>query len=183
VSGPTAPKRLTGSALALSIALGGTGAYAATGGNLILGKANTASSVTKLTSTSAGGALALSAPAGVAPLSVSGNTTKIPSLNADLLDGLDSTQLKTTVTVTPVQAQFSSQAQTGFLSGNAVCPTGATAVGGGFYLTNASQTVDTVMVSQPYSVGGVNGWSVTVGLGSSGQAHGLVVYAQCLTVR
>ena len=115
-------------------------------------------------------------------MSVNGNTKKIASLNADLLDGLDSTQLKTTVTLSPVQVQSTSQAQSGFLSGNAPCPAGATAAGGGFYLTNASQAVDTVMVSQPYqNVAGANRSSVTVALGNSGEAHGLIVYAQCLT--
>jgi hypothetical protein len=64
-------------------------AVAATGGTFILGKANAASSVSILTS-SAGPALSLRAPSGAAPLQVNRNV-KVTNLNADLLDGKDST--------------------------------------------------------------------------------------------
>lgn len=89
------------SLLALSIALGGT-AYAATGGTFVLGGVNSASTSTTLTSTSTTGpALAITnsggkpaarfvSNAGVPPIQVS-NETKVPKLNADRLDGLDST--------------------------------------------------------------------------------------------
>jgi hypothetical protein len=87
--------------IALFIALGGT-TYAATGGNFILGNANTAGNTSALSSgvttgptlsaTNTGGksAARFTANAGIAPFSVS-NSTKIGSLNADLLDSLDST--------------------------------------------------------------------------------------------
>ena len=72
------------SIVALFIALSGT-AYAATGGNFILGKANSANSLSKL-SNSAGTALSLSSKAGTPPLSVS-NSVQVPKLNATFLGG------------------------------------------------------------------------------------------------
>ena len=94
---------------ALFVALGGT-TYAATGGTFILGQANTATSQTGLTSSNAGKALqvtqqstgtgatalGLNVPAGKAPFTVNSGT-KVVNLNADKLDGLDSTAfLRTT---------------------------------------------------------------------------------------
>jgi hypothetical protein len=90
------------SLLALFIALGGAG-YSATGGNFILGRANSASSQTTLlapfsgtslvirnTATFVGAsALRLSVAAGHQPLIVT-TRTKVANLNVDLLDGLDS---------------------------------------------------------------------------------------------
>ena len=69
---------------ALFVALSGT-AYAATGGNFILGNPNSATSVTSLTNT-AGTALGLNSKAGTAPLSV-GNSVLVPKLNASLVGG------------------------------------------------------------------------------------------------
>jgi hypothetical protein len=69
---------------ALVVAMSGT-AVAATGGEFILGKANNATSVTSLSNTK-GTALALSAPDGKPPLTVS-NSTQVADLNASLLDG------------------------------------------------------------------------------------------------
>jgi hypothetical protein len=88
--------------IALFIALGGT-AYAATGGNFILGMPNSASSKTSLsapisdkvlrltnTSTAAGAtALGLSVGSGRPPFTIN-SATKVASLNADKLDGKDS---------------------------------------------------------------------------------------------
>jgi hypothetical protein len=105
-------KRLSGrlspsiviSLMALFVSLGGAG-YAATGGNFILGTPNTATSETSLAasgttanalkvtnSNTAAGAtpLRLVATAGHAPLAVN-QTTKVPLLNVDMLDGIDST--------------------------------------------------------------------------------------------
>jgi hypothetical protein len=72
------------SLVALVFAMSGT-AYAATGGDFILGKANTATSVTSLTSNK-GTALSLSASPATPPLKVS-NSVQVPSLNASELDG------------------------------------------------------------------------------------------------
>jgi hypothetical protein len=91
--------------LALFVALGGT-TYAATGGNFILGQSNSADAVTSLartganagkglqvsnTSTTTGAtALGLNVASGHAPFTVNSGT-KVANLNADELDGLNST--------------------------------------------------------------------------------------------
>jgi hypothetical protein len=90
--------------VALFVALGGT-TYAATGGNFILGQANSAGATTSLsapiagkkalqltnTSTGAGAtALGLNVASGHTPFTVNSGT-KVTNLNADKLDSLDST--------------------------------------------------------------------------------------------
>jgi hypothetical protein len=91
------------SVIAFFVALGGAG-MAATGGNFILGKSNSATSTTSLSapiggralqvsnsSTAAGAtALGLTAAPGHAPFTVN-TSTKVANLNADKLDGIDST--------------------------------------------------------------------------------------------
>jgi hypothetical protein len=72
------------SLIALCVAMGGS-AVAATGGTFILGKANTASSVSSLTNTK-GTALSLSSSSKAPPLKVS-NGVQVPKLNASELDG------------------------------------------------------------------------------------------------
>jgi hypothetical protein len=79
---------------ALLVGAANLGAYAATGDPLLLGKSNTATKTTKLKTTGTGPALKLKSKAGKAPFAVS-NTTKISKLNADLVDGLDSSALQT----------------------------------------------------------------------------------------
>jgi hypothetical protein len=76
--------------LALFMAMGGTAA-AATGGTFVLGKRNDADTVSTL-SNSTGTPLLLRSPKGTAPLAVN-RAVKVDHLNADLLDGLDSTGL------------------------------------------------------------------------------------------
>jgi hypothetical protein len=89
--------------IALFIALGGT-TYAATGGNFILGQSNSATSTTalsagttgpafKVTNTSTGAAGSFNAAAGHPALAVN-TAAKVAKLNADLLDGKDSTNWK-----------------------------------------------------------------------------------------
>jgi hypothetical protein len=96
--------------LALFITLGGVG-YAATGGNFILGQANTATTPSSLAAPIAGGkalqltntsatggstALGLTVGAGKSPFTVN-SSGKVTNLNADRLDSLDSTTfLRTT---------------------------------------------------------------------------------------
>lgn len=86
------------SLIALFVALGGT-TYAATGGNFVLGQANTATTqsslsasiagkVLQLTNTSTGTgatALGLNVPKGETPFTVNSGT-KVANLNADKLD-------------------------------------------------------------------------------------------------
>ena len=81
---------------ALVIALSGT-AVAATGGVFSLGHTNTTTSNTIIKNTK-GTALVFAAKKGVAPFSVNGDKVKVPSLNADLLDGIDSAKLQLRVT-------------------------------------------------------------------------------------
>src|SRR3954454_20842873 len=71
--------------LALFVAMSGT-AVAATGGSFVLGRVNTASKTSTLTSR-AGAPLSLVAPPGRSPLRVS-SARQVSLLNADLLDGL-----------------------------------------------------------------------------------------------
>jgi hypothetical protein len=107
--------------LALFVALGGT-TYAATGDNFILGQSNSASSTTalsagttgpafKATNTSTGTAGSFNVTAGHAPFTVNSGT-KVTNLNADKLDGKDSTNWKMTSVINsvpgplPVQGSF-----------------------------------------------------------------------------
>lgn len=71
--------------LALALVLGAA-ADAATGGNLVLGRLNTAGTTTTLRNTSDGPALALTVKQGQPPLAVS-NSVEVPRLNASRLNG------------------------------------------------------------------------------------------------
>jgi hypothetical protein len=71
-------------------------AVAATGSPLVLGRTNSASATTTLT-TSSGAPLTLVGPRTVPPLAV-GSSVRVGHLNSDLLDGLDSTSLQRRVT-------------------------------------------------------------------------------------
>ena len=98
---PSAP--MVVSTIALFVSLGGA-AYAANGGNFILGQSNSATNTTSLSAPVAGGsalrvvnnaagtgstALSLAVPNGRAPLTVNSDT-RVNNLNADELDGLSS---------------------------------------------------------------------------------------------
>jgi hypothetical protein len=89
---------LGAAALALLLIASTGVATAATGGTFILGRGNSASSRTGLTSSS-GTPLSLYAKAGYAPLLVN-SATKVSNLNADKVDGLDSAQLQRRVSGT-----------------------------------------------------------------------------------
>ena len=114
------------SVLALFIALGGT-AVAATGGNFILGNANSAGAKTTLTATNPGPALALSnttTNTGATALNLNvapghppfttNSTTAVKNLNADKVDGLDAAQLKTHVDLAWTSVGPFTNAQTTF---------------------------------------------------------------------
>ena len=80
-------------ALVVAVLLLGTGvAGAATGGTFLLGRANTATTTTVL-STTRGVPLDLRGPSTRRPLSVSSSVV-VPRLNTDLLDGLMGSQLQ-----------------------------------------------------------------------------------------
>jgi ABC-type antimicrobial peptide transport system permease subunit len=97
-----------GLALILALIFGvATMALGATGGTFVLGKGNSAGATTKLTlavagpvlqlvnngTSTAAAALNLSVPSGRAPLTVNASAGKATNLNADRLDGLDSTDI------------------------------------------------------------------------------------------
>jgi hypothetical protein len=98
----------------LAVFLNLTGlAYAATGGNFILGKGNSANATTSLTATpTAGAALSLTNATSGQPAAAFKTTSavpftvnskmRIPNLDADLLDGLDSTQFVQRSNVVPI---------------------------------------------------------------------------------
>jgi hypothetical protein len=109
-------------AVTLALVVGGAGfADAATGGTFILGKANSERSTASL-SDSKGTPLSLSAPAGVAPLAVSGNAM-VANLNANYLGGLSAADLQPTGgdgftlpgTSTPISTSPTQVASTGVL--------------------------------------------------------------------
>jgi hypothetical protein len=77
------------SIIALFFAMSGT-AVAATGGDFLLGKSNTATNVSRLTN-SKGTALSLSAAPASPPLRVN-NTKEVPDLNANYLGGFSASQ-------------------------------------------------------------------------------------------
>lgn len=149
------------SLLSLFIALGGT-AYAATGGTFILGHANSATTASSLTSgvatgntlgiTNTGGKppLKLTSNPGVAPLAVS-NSTKVEKLNADQLDGLDSTSF--------------------YLKGGRVVVDGSFPGGGSVSGTNAASN-GVSGTSTSGAASGVYGENTSTGYGVAGRASG-----------
>ncbi|MDX6205985.1 MAG: trimeric autotransporter adhesin [Frankiales bacterium] len=143
---------------ALVLALSGT-AVAASGGTFRLGHINKTTSNTVINN-SKGTALVLAAKKGIAPFGVNGNKVKVPSLNSDFLDGLDSTALQRRVTgqcgatgITAISATGSVTCATAhhlyFTSGTAsfTVPAGVTQVevmarGGGGSGGNSGTTVN-----------------------------------------
>jgi len=128
-------------ALAL-VLLGGGAAYATNGGALLLGRTNGATATTTLVNPT-GSALSLNAKAGTAPLRVS-NATKVPNLNADRFDDLDSTKFALTAGRTGIIIGAADDAD-GYVN-TARCPSGTIATGGGGY---ASGTRDYLYYSGP----------------------------------
>ncbi|MCW2759145.1 MAG: hypothetical protein JWO46_2891 [Nocardioidaceae bacterium] len=81
-------------AVVLLLVAGNTAAYAAGGHGFSLGHNNKTKKQTTLTRTRPGPTLALNATAGSPPLAVN-SAVKVGNLNADSVDGLDSSQLQT----------------------------------------------------------------------------------------
>jgi hypothetical protein len=127
---------------ATTLLVGGSAAYAVNGGSLLIGRSNSATLPTSLSNPN-GTALALSSKAGTAPLKVN-DTTKVAHLNADLLDGLDSTALALKAGRTGIVVGSVDDAD-GFVN-TARCPSGTMATGGGGY---ASGTRDYLYYSGP----------------------------------
>jgi hypothetical protein len=116
-----------GLGFAMAVILAGGAAYAANGGALILGRANSASLPTSLRN-STGTALALTSSNGKPSLTVNGKA-KVANLNADALDGVDSTSFSLKLGHTGIIEGSASDGD-GFVN-TARCPTGTYATGGG----------------------------------------------------
>jgi hypothetical protein len=188
---------VTGAVLAgaaLTVGIGGVG-YAATGGNFILGQGNSAGSTTSL-SNPHGSALSLTSKAGTPALRV-GNSVKVGNLNADLLDGRDSSSFATAGSVvrvspptfTPSEGPINRQAR-------AFCASGEHAVGGGadvraltgdrlgefFTFVNISAPIDS---SNEPGTGTAIGWKVEATnvanhmTGQTGRDANLFAYVVC----
>ena len=110
-----------------ALALGGGTAYAANGGNLLIGRSNYASVPTKLTN-STGTALALTSTSSTPSLTVS-SSAKVPNLNADRVDNLDGSKLALTTGRTGIV--FGRAGDADGHANTATCPSGTVATGGG----------------------------------------------------
>lgn len=130
-----------------ALVLGGGTAVAATGGNFILGRSNGATATTTLTN-SAGTALVVNSKAGTPTLKV-GNTVRIPSLNADMVDGVHAGSFARTAGRTgsfdfPGQAVDSDgNGRTDTIVAAGACPAGTQLTGGG--MSDFTRTGFTVM--------------------------------------
>jgi hypothetical protein len=108
--------------LALALVLGAGGGAAATGGNFVVGEANTETATASLSNTK-GTPLSLSAPAGAAPLTVN-RKALVTNLNAQYLSGFTFDQLAVQGgdgftrpnTFTPIDGDGVEVASTGHLS-------------------------------------------------------------------
>jgi hypothetical protein len=187
--------------VALFVAMSGT-AVAATGGSFVLGRDNTASRTSTLTSR-AGAPLSLVAPPGRSPLRVD-SARRVSLLNADLLDGLhgrafarklchngpadyvqgqtDCTRVLTVIVPLTNDGYWvlGKDPAPGAIAG---CPFGF-AVGGGYRL-GESPTPDTVLASHGYNGGRYQSTSWAVRVQPAPASGGAVVpggqvYAICV---
>lgn len=147
----------------IALLIAGTGtAVAATGGSLLLGKDNSAGQSTILRNTGSGTALALrTTQTTVPPLTVGTNKTRVPYLNSDLLDGVDSTALQRRVSGTCPGAAISAIGSGGAVACTAlpaalvrtvwVSPT-ASALDSGSRLRDAVAAITTATETSPWIV-------------------------------
>lgn len=160
----------------IAISLLGGAAYAATGGTFVLGRSNSATTVTTLTN-STGTALYLKSKSGTPALKV-GNTVKVPLLNADKLDGFEATAFaRTNATFAVVMGGAPEVAN---FYGNddvndsafsiATCPAGTVLVSGGGS-QDAQKIADLGTVAYTGPIGG-NSWVFhTIGVASQPMAY------------
>lgn len=124
-----------GFAAAIVLTGGGVAAYAANGGSLLIGRSNTGTAVTTLTS-SAGTPLSLKAKSGYPPFAV--NSSKpVTHLNADWLDGVDASSFAlaagahTGIIVGTSDWEDPTDPTSSVIVSVATCPTGTMLTGGG----------------------------------------------------
>lgn len=161
----------------------GTGsAVAATGGNFILGRSNSASSQTVLTNSGSGPVLALSTRSGQPPVAVSAQSGKATNLNSDKLDGLDSTAFALAggkIGTVYGSSTFIDIDGDGIvddvLAAKAQCPSGTKVTGGGHEVWT---TYGAILSGQ---VG--NGWLVMTLTNEGDDETDLTAEAQCYSPR
>lgn len=118
-----------------ALVLGSGTAVAATGGKLILGRANSATSTTTITNSN-GTPLALNAKSGTAPLKVNSKKA-VANLNADLLDGRSASAFASvngqtgTIEATGQGVDKDGNGFPEVIVANAACPAGTVRTGGG----------------------------------------------------
>jgi hypothetical protein len=120
------------------LTLGGTAAYAANGGSLLIGRSNSGSALTTL-SNSTGSALRLNSKSGTPSLSVNRNS-RVANLNADFLDNLSSASFALSGVHTGIIIGSESDAD-GF-SDTARCPSATRATGGGGLALTTGESLD-----------------------------------------
>lgn len=146
----------------MTLVIGSGTAYAATGGKFILGHKNHAGQTTTLANKH-GTALSLKSKAGTPSLTVN-RTTKVPNLNADMIDGLDSTKLALAsggvkaYDATGVGFDFDDVPGNEWIVAIAQCPAGTIRTGGG--ATDLTST-GYVVTSAP-DTDNPNAWGVAV---------------------
>lgn len=144
----------------MALVIGSGTAYAATGGKFVLGQANKAGKTTTLTSKS-GTALSLKSKAGAPSLTVN-QSTKVPNLNADLLDGLDASSFAlASGSVKAYDAPAIGYSLDGdqlneWFVAEARCPTGTVRTGGG----QTDLTLTGFIVSSAPDTNTPNSWAV-----------------------
>ncbi len=169
--------------VAIGAVIAGTGAAAAaTGGTFVLGRDNTASVTTILRNSGTAANLTLpSARAGQAPLAVSSNSGKVNYLNADKIDGVDSTSFALaggrvgTIEALGSPVDLDGDGTKDVYAARAACPAGTKVTGGG----HEALTVAGAVVSRADG----NGWLVLTLPDNDTVAGDVVAAAQCYNPR
>jgi hypothetical protein len=163
---------LVGLAVILALVFGAaTTALGANGKPFLLGKRNVASAVSTLVKRGPGPALSVAVGAGQAPISVNASAGKATNLNADELDGLDSSELRRSSGVYAVSEVHEGLANT--TTFDAVgCDAGDEVLAGGYVGLSSGARV-TASMSQS------NGTEWIVGLESGPTAGSVNMFAEC----
>lgn len=160
-----------------ALVLGSGTAFAATGGHLILGHSNSAGATTTLSNAN-GAAMNFNSKAGYPSIRVN-RTTKVRNLNADLLDGLDSSRFARSSSRTGnvwdqgFYADDNNDGTVDAIEGYVQCPAGTVVTGGGGEDNNPGGAL-------VWSEGAGNGWGIKV---STPPPAGAVVNAPVASVQ
>jgi hypothetical protein len=164
-----------------ALVIGGGSAAAATGYKFVVGRSNSATTVSKLTN-SRGPALSLRSKSGT-PSLVVGSRTKVTNLNADTVDGVDSTRLALTAGRTGKVRGLATDLGDGAFVASATCPSGTLLTGGGV-MDNTSTGI--TYMSAP-DVDRASTWVVGVSVDTTAtvpdSAEDVFAYAVCYNPR